>query len=205
MHPEYEALVTQKISLALEREALIATGFSPRSRPVESVGKRIKWATDKLAGFDQGGGWALPAWVTAIAEEEKAHQRKLELLAIQRSKELRDHQTKRSRISDKLDEHENLGKRYDTATENFDRFEMMRLESLDLLDSPLNIQVSDEPTVGTQPFSHYPLLKLSIGSLLGLFLGMGLAIFREVTCGKVRFKHDLIDDFALPVVGVLPR
>ncbi len=153
----------------------------------------------------EGGGWSLPAWVKAIEEDEKAHQKKLEDLAFDKSRELRDLQTRRTRVSEKLEEHEHLVKRYETATENFDRFESMRLNSLDRLDSPLNVEVSDEPSVDTEPYSHHPLLKLSIGSLLGLVLGMGLALFREVTCGRVRFKHDLIDDFALPVVGVLPR
>ena len=111
----------------------------------------------------------------------------------------------KNRISDGLKELEDLDERYDSANENVENFERVKLEALHLLESPLNVQVSDEPAVDTSPVGMQPLGKVFLGSLAGLALGVVLAILREVLCGKVRFKHDLIEDFGLPVVSVVPR
>jgi capsular polysaccharide biosynthesis protein len=36
-------------------------------------------------------------------------------------------------------------------------------------------------------------------------LGLGLALVLELLSNKVRFKNDVITEFGIPVVGVIPR
>ena len=64
---------------------------------------------------------------------------------------------------------------------------------------------ANEPTVAWEPFEYYPVRKVLIGSCVGLMIGVFLAVILELLCGKVRFKHDIIEDFGLPVVAVFPK
>lgn len=198
--PEFTALLREKTTLEMKRLGLLANRFSEESTAVQSITKRLRGVEIKLAGFE------------TIAAEElpddngyEARQSTIEKRAATLTVELKRLWTEKYEISDKLKEHRILESRYANANENHERFELMKLEAIHLMESPLNVQVSDEPSVNTEPAGLPPLLKLAAGSALGVFLGMGLALLLEILCGRIRFKHDLIDDFGLPVVAVLPK
>jgi uncharacterized protein involved in exopolysaccharide biosynthesis len=67
------------------------------------------------------------------------------------------------------------------------------------------VQVSDSPYVSQQPYNYHPFLYMAAGCGGGLFVGILLALALEIFSRKVRFKHDIIADYGLPVVGVVPR
>lgn len=198
--PEYTALITEKTTLELRREELLASRFSEESTAVQTVTKRLEWVENKLEGFETIGEEESP-----VDDNREERESTLEKRSALLAADLKRLWTEKYDISDKLKDHQALGARYANANENYERFELMKLEALHLLESPLNVQVSDEPSVNTEPTGLPPLLKLAAGSLLGVFLGMGFALLREIFCGRIRFKHDLMDDFGLPVVTVLPR
>ena len=196
VNPEYTRLVAEKNGLEMKLVQLKEAGFSENSTPVRPLKRQLNLAIGKLSNLE------MPTSVeTSDPELDRIFDSRVAIL----EGELKALYAERSRVSEKLKEYEDLEERYKDASENFDRFELVKLEALQLLESPLNVQVSDEPAVDPRPVGLPALLKLSLGSLAGLFAGMGLAIILEVLCGKIRFKHDLIDDFGLPVVAVLPR
>lgn len=198
--PEYHAFVTEKARLEIERQKLLASGFSEHSTLVQSVRKQLKWVSSKL----------LDSADTTTQDQSEVpyfleHQTKLEKRAAFLATELKRLRNEKNHIGDKLKQLQGLEKRYENVHESFENFAQVKSDLLQQLESPLNVQVSDEPAVDTKPVGLNPLMKLFLGSLVGLLIGVISAVFLEVVCGRVRFKHDLIDDFGLPVVSVLPR
>ena len=85
-----------------------------------------------------------------------------------------------------------------------ERYEILQQEHGDVLATlTVKIQELDAPSVSSEPVS--PFKNVLKGVLAGLMAGLGLAIFFELFSKKVRFKQDIIDEFGIPVVGVLPK
>jgi len=97
--------------------------------------------------------------------------------------------------------------RHEYAVEQRDKFEQLRQESEDLMKSQniVLIQVADEPSVATTPFEYHPVRRTAYGGVFGLLIAAVLGCFLELVHGKVRFKHDISEDFGLPVIGVFPK
>ncbi|MGC4065902.1 MAG: polysaccharide biosynthesis tyrosine autokinase [Polyangiaceae bacterium] len=66
-----------------------------------------------------------------------------------------------------------------------------------------NIRVVEEP-MKAGAVSPRVSLNLALGSVLGLVLGFGLVIARELLDRKVRTPEDVENDVGVPVLGVLP-
>lgn len=190
--PEYRALITRKIELETEKELYPAS--SSKSALVQ---KQLDYVSSELA-----------AYMSALSQAKSLddsngdtpYDSRLAIL----TGDIRSLSDERDRVSDKLKQLEELETRYNSATETLDHFEAMKLASLHM-QSPLNVQISDDPAVDSSPVGLDPLTKICLGSLAGLFLGVFCALLFEILCGKVRFKRDVIDDFGLSVVAVLPR
>lgn len=67
------------------------------------------------------------------------------------------------------------------------------------------VQVIDEPYVSWEAGVAFPHLDVLKGAGIGLALGLLFAIVREILNGKVRFRNDIVGEYGLPVVGVIPR
>ena len=68
-----------------------------------------------------------------------------------------------------------------------------------------NIHVVDPSVVPTAPIKPRVMLNLSIGLLLGLALGVGLAFFQEYLDKTLKTPDDVEQFLRLPSLGVLPR
>lgn len=69
----------------------------------------------------------------------------------------------------------------------------------------VKVRVTNTPQVGLDPVDYRPLRKFLIGCVAGLGIGFLLAIMFEALRSTIRFKQDVIEEFQLPVVGVIPR
>jgi succinoglycan biosynthesis transport protein ExoP len=68
-----------------------------------------------------------------------------------------------------------------------------------------NIHVVDPSVIPTGPVKPRVMLNLSIGLLLGLALGVGLAFFQEYLDKTLKTPDDVEQFLRLPSLGVLPR
>lgn len=69
----------------------------------------------------------------------------------------------------------------------------------------VGVQVVDAATVPSGPVSPKPLLNMIFGGLLGLLVGIGLALARERLDGRIRTADEAERELGLPVLGVVPR
>lgn len=79
------------------------------------------------------------------------------------------------------------------------------LDSRDTVDtSPIVLNVVSGPTLNPTPVSPRPTLNIGLGVLVGLALGLGLAIFRQVRDTSIRSLKELRAISGLPGLGVIP-
>ena len=69
----------------------------------------------------------------------------------------------------------------------------------------ITVRILDKPTASALPVNHEKFIKVALGGVGGLLGGFLLALTAEVFCRTVRFKKDVIEEFELEVVGVLPE
>ncbi len=67
------------------------------------------------------------------------------------------------------------------------------------------VEIVDAATLDPAPVQPRKVLNLVVGLLAGLFVGSGLALFRESMHRTVRVPQDVEDQLDLPVVGVIPK
>lgn len=65
------------------------------------------------------------------------------------------------------------------------------------------VEVIREATVPNKPVSPVPLLNLGLGAVLGLFLGVGLALLRHATDHRLRVPED-VESHGFPLLGGIP-
>lgn len=72
-------------------------------------------------------------------------------------------------------------------------------------DSPVRASIVDRPTLPAGPISPQPARNLALGLVLGLLLGAGLAVLRDVLDNRIRSAEDIVavsgDD--VPVLGTI--
>ena len=194
--PEVRRLQKQRRDLQFELVRAQAGGATPRSTTARKISTQIEWIDEQLKGHD------LPAGASE-EEREAALKKKLELV----TQELQDLWIKRDGLNEEFKDYHDLRTRYARAGASFEKFETMKQETRGLLSSEriLNVMISDGPVVGREPYNHHPFQSLGIGALAGVGLALVLAVILELLCGKVRFKHDLVGDFDLPIIAVIPK
>jgi capsular exopolysaccharide synthesis family protein len=72
---------------------------------------------------------------------------------------------------------------------------MMRFNNIRIVEEPMKLGAAVSPRVP---------LNLALGSVLGLLVGFGLVVARELLDRRVRTPDDVESDVGIPVLGVLP-
>ncbi|GAB3582506.1 tyrosine-protein kinase domain-containing protein [Calidifontibacter terrae] len=70
--------------------------------------------------------------------------------------------------------------------------------------SPVKVTVVQDPTVNTAPVNPKPTRNIALGLVLGLLLGLGLAVLRERFDNRVRSQEDVETVTDLSVLGGIP-
>lgn len=68
-----------------------------------------------------------------------------------------------------------------------------------------NVQILDGATLPKNPVSPNVLLNTAIAGMLGLMLGVFVALLREFTDTTVKSVEDLKNSFNIPVIGTIPK
>ena len=69
---------------------------------------------------------------------------------------------------------------------------------------PTNVQIVDEPTLPERPIAPRKGQTLAIAALLGLVLGSGFTVAKELMNRTIRTEEDVKNYLALPVMGTIP-
>lgn len=71
--------------------------------------------------------------------------------------------------------------------------------------SPIRASIVDQPQVATSPVSPQPTRNIALGIVLGLLLGIGVAVLREVLDNRVRSVADLetVSGHEVPLLGTI--
>lgn len=71
--------------------------------------------------------------------------------------------------------------------------------------SPVKVTVVQPPTAPTSPVSPVPVRNIALGAVLGLLLGLGVALLRETLDKTVKTQDDLKALTDVPVLGAIMR
>ena len=69
---------------------------------------------------------------------------------------------------------------------------------------PTNVQIVDEPTLPERPIAPRKGRTLALAALLGLLLGSGFTVAKELMNRTIRTEDDVKNFLALPVMGAIP-
>lgn len=69
--------------------------------------------------------------------------------------------------------------------------------------SPIKVSVVEQPTVANDPVSPRPARNLALALVLGLLLGVGLAVLRETLDNTVKNPEDALDAAGSPTLGAI--
>lgn len=198
--PEYQSLIAQKHRLEVDLMGKRAEGYPDTSSQVRALLQQLEWVGERLEAF--------PEYEPEISSDDgggvsQRLQDRLDAITTRLNKLLGE-KIELGRIAKR---YQDLEERLQQARENRQHLGVVLQEAMDVLESQrtLKVKVSNEPTVDVDPYNYRPLRMLGFGALGGLFAGLVLCVLLEVLCGKVRFKHDLIDDFGLPVIAVFSK
>jgi len=68
-----------------------------------------------------------------------------------------------------------------------------------------NVRVIDEPDEPRVPYKPNTALNLMVGLLLGIFVGVGTALMRELADRSLKTPNDVESDVGVPCLGLLPE
>lgn len=68
-----------------------------------------------------------------------------------------------------------------------------------------SIEIHEEPTIGQQPVTPKVKLMLSLGAIIGLIFGVGIAFFLEYLDTSVKSLEDVERYLQVPVLAVIPK
>jgi len=69
---------------------------------------------------------------------------------------------------------------------------------------PTNVQIVDEPTYPERPIAPRKGRTLALAALLGLLLGSGFTVAKELMNRTIRTEDDVKNYLSLPVMGAIP-
>lgn len=70
--------------------------------------------------------------------------------------------------------------------------------------SPVKVTILKSATVPDSPVSPEPIKNIAVGLILGLVLGMAVAVLREYFDNSVRTEGDITRVTSLPIIGAIP-
>lgn len=103
-------------------------------------------------------------------------------------------------------EYDNLKREVDNSRQLYDAL-LQRKREINIASGVVssNIRIIDEAPVPTKVFRPNRLLNLVLGGLVGLLVGLGLALFRDAIKQNVSSTTELQSISALPIIGSVPR
>lgn len=145
---------------------------------------------------------AYKAMVDAAFKRYQERQRQLKAELEEAETELAQVTAKISQLTFVREQDSKLETRYEDALAELRAYETQRMV---LPNNAVLVEVTNGPIVSAEPANIPRLLQIAIGTGAGLLLGIILSLLAEAIYTKVRFKHDVISDFGLPVLVVFPK
>lgn len=128
----------------------------------------------------------------------------------QKEKELRDaiaaQKIKVLELNKQRDEINVLKRDYETAQRNFDQVSLRSAQTkLESTSVQTNIAILNAATEPLEPSRPRMLLNVLVAVFLGILLGVGLALVRELANRRVRSGEDLAELIGLPLLAIIPK
>jgi chain length determinant protein EpsF len=128
----------------------------------------------------------------------------------QKEKELRDaiaaQKVRVLELNKQRDEINVLRRDYETAQRNFDQVSLRSAQTkLESTSVQTNIAILNSAPEPLEPSRPRVVLNVIVAMFLGLLLGVGLALVREMANRRVRSSDDLGDLIGLPILATIPK
>lgn len=128
----------------------------------------------------------------------------------QKEKELRDaiaaQKVKVLELNKQRDEINVLKRDYETAQRNFDQVSLRSAQTkLESTSVQTNIAILNAATEPLEPSRPRMLLNVLVAVFLGILLGVGLGLMRELANRRVRSAEDLAELIGLPLLATIPK
>ena len=189
-----QSLRTQYLAATKDRQELLANGKGENHPSVKAADERISQAKRALVDEVRNIQSAVQHDLAVIKHQENgdntlyedARKRAVDL----NLKELEYHRLDRQRAQNE--------KMYNTLLERQKEADLARRMKVN------NVNVVDEPTEPRSAIRPNTLVNLGIGSLVGLVLGIALAVLREQMDNSLKTPSDIESHLNLTFVGMLP-
>jgi uncharacterized protein involved in exopolysaccharide biosynthesis len=193
--PDYQSYL--RLRSETEQKIISATAeFGPESQRVRDLTETLHQIDEKLRGFTQ----------PELADPELFRRQQAEQIKSLSIKivEERDAVAKMDGLCQEL---KALEDDFQQNKKVMQGYQTMVLEEADRMElgKSVQVQTTERPAVDRKPYNSYPHRQVLYGTVGGIVLGLGLALVLELLSNKVRFKNDVITEFGIPVVGVIPR
>jgi chain length determinant protein EpsF len=128
----------------------------------------------------------------------------------QKEKELRDaialQKTKVLELNKQRDEINILKRDFETAQRNFEQVSLRSAQTkLESTSVQTNIAILNSASEPVDPSRPRIVLNVLVSIFLGLLLGLGLALIRELRNRRVRSADDLVELLGLPLLAAIPH
>ncbi len=189
-----QALRGQYLAAKKEREELVAGGKGANHPLVLSADEKLSQSKRSLVDEVRNIQGAVERDLAVINRQEsgeaalydEARKRAVEL----NMKELEYHRLDRQR-----DQNEKM---YDTLLERMKEADLARRMQVN------NVDVVDEASDPKSPIRPNTLVNLGVGTLVGLLLGLGLAVLREQVDTSLKTPSDVEEKLGVTFMGMLP-
>jgi capsular exopolysaccharide synthesis family protein len=189
-----QGLRGQYLAATKEREEILAQGKGENHPSVKSTDEKITNSKRALVNEVRNIQGAVQRDL-AIIERQEAGEAALYEDARKRAvdlnlKELEYHRLDRQRETNE--------KMYNTLLERMKEADLARMMNVN------NVRLIDPPNQPKSPIKPLTLANVGIGAVLGLVLGLGLAILREQLDSSVKTPADVEDKLGITFLGMLP-
>jgi uncharacterized protein involved in exopolysaccharide biosynthesis len=128
-----------------------------------------------------------------------AHEQILEQAVAQQKARVLKLKHRRDQIAVLIREMEGAQRTYDTALQQY------KQASLNSQASQTNVSILNHAVIPARPSNPKPALNIGVGAALGLLLGVGAALLREILNRRIRTEEDLVQGLGLPFLGALDK
>lgn len=193
-----QALKQQKAQLVADYQEMLQT-FKPNYPVMQQLQKRIQQITQEISLESN----SIISNTRVFANNSfDASKQKVDKLR----EKVKNLKSELIQVQNKTTEYQNL-KREVSSNQGLYSSLLKRLNEVTVAEnvSVNNISVINKAVVPRNKIRPKRLLNLMAGMLLGLFTGSLLALFLEVTRGRIRSEEDLQQVANLPVLGKMPK